>query len=319
MSDKAFWHKRRVLITGGTGFIGSSLIPALLERQADIACLVRDSNRTHIALDLNRITLITGNLNDQKSIISAIQQHQPDIIFHLAGEAIQRDGKDYSANTEGTQNVLEAIQRHSPQTALVFTSSDSVYGTGLPDAFTENSIPAPQSPYAKSKYQAENLIIKYSAQHKLSTAIVRMSNVYGQGDMNFSHLIPGQIKKILSDEQPSLNSDGHSVYDFVYIEDITYGLILIGEDLLSKHHCAEIFNLSTGVSTSVIDTVSELLKITRKKDRILTSHQSHQISDTLRQSSPTKIKNMLGWQPLTDLSTGLKSTLKWYQKKLSKT
>lgn len=316
MIGNDFWHNRRVLITGGTGFIGSSLITALIDRKADITSFERDSkiNREH-HFDSKLVEVFTGNLNDKKTVITAIQQQQPSIIFHLAGEAIQSDDKDYAANTEGTRNILEAIRLHSPQSALVFTSSDSVYGLGLPEAFTENSKPAPQTPYAKSKHQAETLIQNYSEQYGLSCAIARMSNVYGQGDLNFSHLIPGQIKNIQSGKQPSLNSNGRSVCDFIYIDDIIDGLILIASDLLINRHCCETFNLSTGVSTSVIDTLKKLLTLMRREDLIPVLNQSMQKNDILRQSSPKKMNTMLGWNALIDLSTGLKLSIEWYKNK----
>lgn len=313
MTNLTEWKNRNVLITGYTGFIGGVLTDYLVSQQASITCLVRNLEKLSNTQLPDNLNIVLGDITNPESITTLIQKLQPDIVFHLAGEAIQSQDNNYTSNFDGTKNILEALRTESPHTSLVFTSSDSVYGISQNEPFIETTTPKPTTPYAESKLAAENIIIEYSGKFNLSSIIVRLSNVYGGQDQNYSHLIPGQIKNVLSGKPPALNSNGKSFCDFIYIEDIVDGLITMGSNVLTKQFKGEIFNLATGTPTRVIDAINEILDITNNQSLVPVLNQSNQPSHPLRQISNNKIKQYFDWKPKTDLNTGLIKTIQWYQ------
>lgn len=312
MSELGSWSDRKVLVTGSTGFIGGVLTDHLVSLGASVTCLVRKPDQI-VGSSAGKPSIAAGDINDFETLRDIIHRVKPEMFFHLAGEAIQAREKTYSTNFDGTRNILESLRLESPDTCLVFASSGAVYGMGQSEPFTESTRPSPVTPYAKSKLAAEKIIGEYCTKYGISSSLARITNVYGGRDMNYSHLIPGQIKNVLLNKPPVIHSDGRAVCDFVYIDDIVEGLLALGEFVLASRCKAEIFNLSTGKSTSVLDAVSMILDITNRRTLTPILNQSFPTADTLKRTSPDKIQAVLSWKAKTDLRCGLEKTVAWYK------
>ncbi|MFT6300903.1 MAG: nucleoside-diphosphate-sugar epimerase [Pseudomonadales bacterium] len=315
MSELTSWNNRKVLVTGSTGFIGGVLTDQLVSLGASVTSLVRKPYRI-VGSSAGKPNVELGDINDFETLRDMIQRVKPEVFFHLAGEAIQARGKTYSTNVDGTRNILESLRLESLDTCLVFASSCAVYGMGQTEPFTESTCPTPVSPYANSKLAAEKIIGEYCSRYGISSSLARISNVYGGHDKNYSHLIPGQIKNVLLNKPPMVNSNGRAVCDFVYIDDIVEGLLALGEFVLASRCKAEIFNLSTGKSTSVLDAISIILDITDRKALIPILNQSSSTADTLMRTSPGKVEALLRWKAKTELRRGLEKTIAWYKHSL---
>lgn len=307
MKDKSVWQDKKILITGATGFIGSVLATELNKRNASVYCMARNIDKARETLPGMR--LIEGDILDVSHVFRTIENIQPEFIFHLAGAAIQKQNMDYHANIAGTKNILHALMATGEQCLFIFTSSDSVYGAGQMNPYVETDVPVPHSPYAVSKYQAEQEIIHYANEYDINCVIARLSNVYGPQDKNVSHLVTGQLQRILAGEPPVLNSNGKPVGDFIYIDDIVEGLLTLGEHCLCSRFRGDIFNLCTGIPTQVIDVVNTILELTDSQSLVPTLNESANTPEFVKQVSAEKCRHTLGWAARTSLVEGLKKTI----------
>lgn len=316
------WINRTVLITGCSGFIGGVASATLVAAGAAVVGLIRnpakDSFLTRTGLDRHeRMILLAGDLRDQDYVRDAIASHRVDTVLHLAGEAIlsKSDGRDtYVLNTAMTDNLLQAIAGHRPDAVFVLASTDMVYGPGSRRPFEETMHPRPHNPYAQSKLESEMLVARYVEQGDTVAGIVRLSNVYGGGDMNFSRLIPSTVCRLLAGETPTLRSDGQSIRDFIHVDDVVSGLMDFSATLSAGKMNGEVCNLAAGRSVRVVDVVAQLLDAAACPERIPEFGPPDARADAERHTSIDKASRLLHWAPRISLQQGLARTLDWYKK-----
>ena len=315
------WSNRTVLVTGCSGFIGGVVSAALIAAGATVVGLVRnpakDCYLTLTGLDRHeRMLMITGDLLDQEYVHNAIANHSVDAVLHLAGEAIL--GKDddadvYVLNTVATGNLLRAIANIRPNAVFVLASTDMVYGPGSRQPFEEAMLPQPHNSYAQSKYEAEMLVARYVEQGDIIAGIIRLSNVYGGGDLNFSRLIPGTIRRVLAGETPMLHSDGRSIRDFIHVDDVVRGFLDFSAALKAGNLNGEVINLAAGRSVRVMDVVTQLLDAAACSERVLKLGPPDLCADVQRYTSIENARRQLHWAPQISLKQGLAQTIDWYE------
>lgn len=181
-----------------------------------------------------------------------------DFVFHLAGQtsvqfSLEHPQEDFDINVNGTLNLLEAIRyQPSPLQGFIFVSSSAVYGdTDVP--LSENSVLKPTSPYAAGKLAAERLVQAYDDSYEIPTAIVRLFNVYGPGQLQRTSVIPQFISAILKNRPPSLYGKGGQSRDFIHVKDAVHCLKLLAHALQRKTLQNRTFNLVTGKETRILD------------------------------------------------------------------
>ena len=224
----SFWHNQRVLVTGATGLVGSWLVKELIASRAQVTILTRDlSPLSELVLseDYKRTQVIHGDLESYKTVERAVSQSECKIIIHLAAQAIVPIAKrspllTFESNIRGTYHILEAARVHRDYVkALVFASSDKAYGASDSLPYLEHMPLAGQEPYEVSKSCADLICQSYFKSYALPVAIARCGNIYGGGDLNFSRIVPGTIKSLLSGERPIVRSDGTFIRDYIYVKD----------------------------------------------------------------------------------------------------
>jgi UDP-glucose 4-epimerase len=280
----------RVLVTGGTGFIGSHLVKRLNDLRATVGFLEKDGKRIDI--------------RDWDSIKDS---EDANIVYHLAAIAnvpysFQNPRETLEVNITGTLNILEFCRLKDIK-KMIFTSS-YVYGTPQYLPIDEKHPLSPLNPYAESKVIGEELCRGYSRDYDIDCTVLRPFNIYGEGQRK-GNLIPdiiGQLKKgkiELKDPEPKR--------DLLYIGDLIEGFIGAGKSDVSGF---EIFNLGYGKSYSVKDIVDKIIDIYGKKAEVHYSKErrKHEIMDTV--AGIDKAKKMLEWEPKVDISEGLRITLK---------
>jgi len=318
---RLFWRNKRVLITGFEGFLGSNLTRVMLKSGAKIAGLDIKTFRKDTLLteqDYREMTVYKGSVANYALVFRILKKHSINVIFHLAAEAIvershNNPRRAFETNVAGTWEILEAARRQGGMEAVIVASSDKAYGSHKKLPYTENAPLQGRNPYDASKSCADLIAHSYAHAYGLPLAITRCGNIYGPGDFNFSRLVPDAIRCALSGKTLDIRSDGRFTRDYVYVDDIVKGYILLAEKLKKLGLSGEAFNFSDESPLTVIELLNKIRKVLKGRPdyRILNKAKyeiRHQYLDS------RKARKMLGWKPATDVHNGVNNAVKWYSK-----
>ncbi len=318
----SFWNKKSVLVTGATGLVGSWLVRDLLEKGARVTALVLDNDPNSQLIrsgDCNLISVVNGDLRNYKDVSRAVFSNECTDIFHLGaqtivGTAIQDPVLTFESNIQGTWNILEtARQSNGAVKSIVVASSDKAYGSSDQLPYLENFPLHGDGPYDVSKSCTDLIAQSYGSTYGIPATIARCGNIYGGGDLNWSRIVPGSIRDLLSNKRPVLRSDGTFVRDFVHVDDIVSGYLRLSEVSQTKDLNGEAFNFSRDEPLSVLSLYREISMIVAGK----------YIEPEIRNSAKSEIKDqhlnsgkaysVLGWKSSMTLQNGLEKTLNWYK------
>lgn len=320
-----FWKDRRVFVTGATGMIGAWLVKDLLAQGAYVVALVLDADpqsELYRSGDVNRLSVVNGNLEDFSTLERAINAHEADTVFHLGAQAIvgvahRAPLPTFETNVRGTWNLLEACRLHRDLVErVVIASSDKAYGAQPHLPYTEDMPVAGMHPYEVSKSAADLIARTYYHTYGLPVAIARCGNVFGGGDLNWSRIVPGTIRSFLRGERPVVRSDGSYVRDYFYVKDASRAYLRLGERLGDPQVVGEAFNFSNESPMSVLDLVAVIQKL------MDASHLEPDVRDVAEGEihsqylSAARAREALGWAPEFDLEAGLRETIAWYRQYL---
>lgn len=318
MNNK-FWKNKKVLITGFEGFLGSNLTKALISSGAEISGLDIRVKRKETVLteaDYRKITVIKGSVANYKLVERIIKRNKIKVVFHLAAEAIvgrcHNDPlRTFSANIKGTWNVLEACRNSKTIQSIVIASSDKAYGAHKKLPYTEDAHLAGSHPYDVSKSCADLIACAYAHTYGLPVVVTRCGNIYGPGDFSFSRIVPDTIRCALTGKVLYVRSNGKFTRDYVYVDDIVNGYIVLAEKLPKLKLSGQAFNFSDESPVRVIELVNKIFKIAHKKPnyRIL-NEARYEIKDQYLSSK--KVRKIMSWKPRYTLEKGLKKTIEWY-------
>jgi len=303
---------RRILVTGGAGFVGGALTRKLVDAGASVTVL--DDLFTGKAETIpTGAEFIQGSVTDAALVDELVAANS--LIFHLAARNIIASTKnprdDFETNIGGTLNVLLAA-RASKVDRVVYTGSASVYGNPRSIPINEDDFLVPLSPYAVSKLGGENYAQAFYESYGLPTASIRYSNVYGPGQRPDNPYC-GVVSKFLLDAHAgrplSVHGDGEQTRDYTYVDDAVEATMLAA---IRPRAEGEVFNVGTGIETSV----NELgLAIGRALDvPVEMRHIDRRDIDNIRRRvvNIEKARRMLRWTPQVTLETGLSRTAEWF-------
>ncbi len=316
-----FWKDKKVLVTGATGLIGSCLVEELIKHQAYVVALVRDYDPQSLLYKtglINSVHIVNSSLEEFSSLLRILNKHDIDTVFHLGAQTIvQRAYRHpldtFESNVRGTYNLLEACrQLPSLVKRIVVASSDKAYGSSTVLPYVEEMPLNGRHPYDVSKSCTDLIALSYFHTYQLPVTISRCGNVYGQGDLNWSRLIPGTIRSFLFNESPIVRSNGLFTRDYVYVKDIVHGYLRLGETTEKKEVCGQPFNFSPGrpyTVLEIIEQIQQIMNCPHLTPQIL--NEAHtEIEDQFLNSQ--KANELLHWSPLYSLEEGLKKTIEWY-------
>jgi nucleoside-diphosphate-sugar epimerase len=255
--DLSFFDNKRILITGGGGYLGSKLAEVLVGANAKIYLM--DINYNEIAENLieekSHVIKLLCNITIKHELETSIKISQPEVIFHFAALLNrERDfsnyGQLYQVNVEVTFNLLEAL-KHQPYIGLYFTSSSEVYGSFNPSPFREDQYPLPSSPYSLTKLMAENVISTYSQIYDKPYTILRLFNFYGP--MMPRSFFLSQLDYALNNDIPFDMTEGEQKRDFLHIADLMVMLLRV---VMKDKSNGQIINLCSGTGVP-IRTIAE--------------------------------------------------------------
>ena len=224
-------HDHHILITGASGFVGTALTKHLLDEGAHITTLlaVWEPQSYFVSSGmLYQTQNILGSIEDYELVEQVIADQQIDTVIHLAavaveGQALHSPRHAFDINIRGTYNLLEACRTHSHLVKrILVASSDKVYGDSPLLPYTEEMALWGRHPYDVSKVCTDVLAQSYASSYRLPVVIGRFGNIFGGGDLHWSRLIPGTIRRLLRNEPPVIrvHPQGHFRRDFLYIKDV---------------------------------------------------------------------------------------------------
>ena len=317
-----FWAGRRVFVTGATGIVGGWLVKDLLAAGARIIALVRDPDpqaEFYRSGDHRRVAIVSGRLEDFRTLERAINEHEIETVFHLAAQPIvgvaQRAPlQTFEANIRGTYNLLEACRQHASLVRrVVVASSDKAYGAQPTLPYTEEMPLQGRQPYEVSKSCTDLIAQSYFATYDLPVAIARCGNIYGGGDLNWSRIVPETIRACLGGVRPVIRSDGTFVRDYIYVKDVSRAYQRIAEAMDDPDVRGEAFNFSPEQAVTVRELVT---RIQRLMDCL---HLTPDVRNTAQGEihsqflDATKAKRVLGWAPRYTMDAALAETITWYK------
>ena len=316
---------RKILVTGGAGFIGSNLCEELVKKGNYVVCLDNFSTgrieNIQGLLDNNRFKLIEGDIRNLDTCLKAV--NGIDVVCHEAAlGSIPRSIDDpittNAVNISGFLNMLVAA-KNAKIDRFIFAASSSTYGDNETIPKVEDNIGKPLSPYALTKYVDELYAHVFSITYGLKYIGIRYFNVFGRRqDPNsaYAAVIPLFIKKILKHEQPIINGDGSNSRDFTYIDNIIH-INMLALETLSPKAFNQIYNGAGGENTSVLELEQLITKNLSAYDNcidcIVPIFGPNRIGDIKHsKASISKAKKLLGYTPVCTFEDGLKKTIYWY-------
>ncbi len=337
------------LITGGCGFVGSNLAAHLLEQDAKVtvfdnlsrhgACANLAWLRTLSTTEANPIEFVHGDIRNAFDVEAIIKTLRPDVIFHLAGQvamttSMQSPRRDFEINVLGSVNVLEAVRQYSPSTAIIYASSNKVYGNldhldliesstryepRVLKAGVDESVGIEfHTPYGCSKGAADQYMLDYARGFGLNTVVFRHSTIYG--GRQFATYDQGWVgwfcrQALEAKVDPALpaftvSGDGKQVRDLLHVSDAVRCYVAAFEHIATAR--GEAFNIGGGIENSM--SLLELLQFLEDRlgIKLKYTHLPWRQSDQkFFVADNSKAHRLLHWRPETTRAAGLETVLEW--------
>jgi CDP-glucose 4,6-dehydratase len=324
LSD-SFWQDRRVLVTGCNGFLGSWLTARLIDKRADVVGLVRDqvphSELVRSGL-LNKLYVVTGEVNDYALIERTLAEYEIDTIFHLAAQTIvtianRAPLSTFETNIKGTWVMLEAARRNPTVSRVVIASSDKAYGTQAQLPYREDSPLVGRHPYDVSKSCADLIAQAYAYSYEMPIVVTRFANLYGGGDLNWNRIVPGTMRSVIRGERPIIRSDGTFRRDYLFVDDAVSGYMEVAQQIDRADIQGQAFNFGMDQPTTALEIVQTILSLSDRPDLepVILDQAHNEIPDQYLASG--KAHQLLGWRPRYSLREGLQKSYDWYRRFLA--
>ncbi len=313
---------KKILVTGGLGFIGSNLINLLIKKKNKVINIDKVTyasnfyNTKEFSKDKN-YKFIKCDLNNKNKLRLIIKNFKPKIIFNLAAEThVDRsiDGpKNFiESNILGTFNLLEIIRTLNFKTKLIHISTDEVYGDVLKGRSKEEDSYKPSSPYSASKASSDHLVYSYIRTYNVPAIVTNCSNNYGPRQ-HPEKLIPKLIYNILNNKELPIYGKGKNSREWIFVDDHCEALIKVSK--VGK--LGEFYNIGSNYNLDNIDVVKKLLQVAKNKIKIgnkvkITFVKDRPGHDMRYAIDSKKIKNKLKWKSKTNFLKGLQKTFEWY-------
>ena len=314
---------KKIIVTGGLGFIGSNLIELLLKKNyyvINIDKITYSSNfyNTSEYKKLKNYLFIKCDIGNKK-IEKILFKYKPLCIFNLAAEthvdrSIDNPKNFIESNIVGVYNLLQCFRNYSKKykSKLIHISTDEVYGDILKGRSNEKYPYKPSSPYAASKASSDHLVSSFVRTYKIPAIVTNCSNNYGP-KQHPEKLIPKLIYNMLNDKPLPIYGKGLNSREWIYVKDHCNALLKI----FKKGKIGEFYNIGSNKNLSNLEITNALLKVSSKiinlgkkvKIKFVKDRPGHDIRYALNSN---KIKKQLKWKPTTSFNKGIKLTFKWY-------
>ena len=302
----------KVLITGGCGFIGSTLIKMLTEAGDQVTVYDNLSTGTlEYVGEYDGVAVVEGDIRDTDKLIESSVGH--DAIIHLAAfgsvvDSVQSPWENFSVNAEGTLSTLYAAKENKVGKVVMASTGGALIGNATPPV-NEESTPRPISPYGASKLSGEGYCCAFANSYGMNVTALRFANVIGPLSWHKKGAVTAFMKALLGDGTIKIYGDGSATRDFLYVDDLCAGFIAATR---ASDTGFNVYHLASGMETSVKELAEMILKVA--------GHTGHNIEYLPRRSGEVDrnfatydlANSLLNFSPKYDLESALDATWKWY-------
>lgn len=314
-----FWDKKRVVITGGSGFLGNTLARKLSELEGDVNFVVLQHDEyTDVWKQEHKIQ---GDLRDMASV-ERLFRDRVDVVFHFGAQPIVSYAQKFpiqtiETNVLGTANLLDAIRRRDRVSfpLVICMSTDKVYGRTKSEYLEGMPLQGSEQVYEASKCAMEYICMAYKHSYSIPLVITRSSNMYGPGDSNWSRLIPAALRSAFTGEPlyyRGSKSEKH-IRDYIHVEDVADGCIKLAEKFYSKRvDNLDVMNFGSGVGTQTSDLIDKIRELGDHKFEVKLGNDVVENEIDVQVMNVDRAAHLLNWFPKYSLDEGLKNTAEWY-------
>jgi len=315
----AQYEGKRVLITGGAGFIGSNLVKILLKANPEKIIVIDDLSSSYLwNLPKDpKVFFIHGSVLDDEKMKTAFS-FKPSYVFHLAAHfanqnSVEHPERDLLVNGLGTLKALRYAQLVDVERFVFASSGCSIYGHNAPLPFREEYMTLHlDTPYQIHKMLGELYCNYFHSYYGLPVAIPRLFNVYGPGEVpgRYRNVIPNFFWLAMNKKPLPITGTGEETRDFLFVEDAVNGLLRMG---VVKEAVGEAINIATERETKIIDLANMINEITGNDAGIVLRPKRDWDRTVRRRASVEKARKILGYEPKVDIKTGLEKTYEWFR------
>lgn len=313
--------ENNILVTGAAGFIGANFVEYFVNKYPQYNIVVLDKltyagNISNLNKVKDRITFVKDDICDFERVLNIFNKYKINGVIHFAAEShvdnsIKNPFIFTQTNVIGTHVLLEAAKQfwgEGSNNKFVHVSTDEVYGSLKEEGyFTEKSPIKPSSPYSASKASSDLIALAYKETYKMNINVTNCSNNYGPYQHN-EKLIPHMIKLALENKKLPVYGTGKNIRDWLYVEDHCQAIDLV----YHKGKSGERYNIGGHNEKRNIDIVKLILKRLNKSESLIEFVEDRKGHDYRYAIDPTKIKDELGWYPMTKFEDGIIKTIDWY-------
>ena len=310
---------KRILVTGGAGFIGSNLVKTLLRAEPEKIIVLDDLSSGYLwnlPRD-ERVYFLEGSILDDEMVKRCFSL-KPQYVFHLAAHfanqnSIDHPETDLLVNAMGTLKMLEYANLVGVERFIYASSGCSVYGSQAPLPLREDFVSLHlDTPYQINKLVGELYCNFFHDYYGLPVAIARFFNVYGPGEVpgRYRNVIPNFMWWAMNGKPLPITGTGEETRDFTFVGDVLDGVLRMG---VLEQAVGEAINLASGRETKIIDLANMINEITGNSAGIIFKQRRDWDRATRRRASIEKAKGLLGYEPKTDMRNGLKYVYEWFK------
>jgi len=311
---------KRILVTGGAGCIGSNLVRTLLKAEPEKIIVIDNlsSGYTWLLPKSETICFIYGSILDEEKM-KRVFNYKPHYVFHLAAHFANQNSVDHPetdllVNALGTLKTLEYANLVDVERFIFASSGCSVYGSQAPLPLKEDFVSLRlDTPYQINKLVGELYCNYFHDYYGLPVAIARYFNVYGPGEVpgKYRNVIPNFMWWAMNGQPLPITGTGEETRDFTFVDDIIDGTLRMG---IVKEAVGEAINLASETETRIIDLANMINEITGNKAGVVFKSRRDWDKAVRRRASIEKARRILGYEPKTDIRTGLKKVYEWFKK-----
>ena len=308
------FNDKRVLVTGGAGFIGSEVVLQLVKHGAKVTVLDNFSSGKRHYISKHKIRIVKGDITNEKIVSKTVKDQE--IVFNLAALPFIPDSYYYpvdffQVNTIGSMNVLWSSIKSKTVEMFVQISTSEVYGSAQYHPMDENHPTAPHSTYAVSKLAADRATFTLHKENGFPTIVLRPFNTYGPR-FTEPYIIPEIISQIKNGNNELHLGNVNSTRDFTFVSDTVEAILKASK---TKSVIGEIINVGSNNEIKILDIAKNLIKISGAKMKIKTDESRMRPYDVQRLNcNNTKAKKLLNWKPKISIEKGLQLTYEWAMK-----
>ncbi|MCX6809777.1 MAG: SDR family NAD(P)-dependent oxidoreductase [Candidatus Berkelbacteria bacterium] len=307
-------QRRKILVTGGAGFIGSNLVDALIEQNHDV--VVVDNLSTGLRANVNKkAKFYEVDITSKSALEDVFEKEKPEAVYHLAAQASVRNSadnpqNDVKVNVIGTINLLECAVKNDVKKFIFSSTGGAIYGDNVERPTTEDANEDPVSPYGLDKLAGEKFIRYFERNSSIKATCLRYANVYGprQNPKGEAGVVAIFASQMLKNEPVQINGTGEQTRDFVFVKDVcAANLNALNSSVTGT------FNIGMGKEISINELAQKMLDVSSSKSPVehVEAKQGEQMYSAL---SAEKARLELGFEPQYSLSDGLQKTIEWFRK-----